>query len=347
MKKNKTKRATKLSTILAVIMLFALIFSLAGCGSGGANQAVSSNEEVEEEQDDKEKTDKEESDEEESDEEKDEDAKKDESEADTDKKEDTTPTAAPVEDTIPTTAPTEAPTPTTAPAEETLPTLEELIDFNSDTQNLSQNYKAEMNMVFSIGFGDTPDSMLSMDVNAKALSYENVSSSDVFMVMELMGTKEETQEKEYIVKGADGLKIEYTYYEDEDTWYKTEYVEVEDEDDDSLVGGISELDASQFNVLETTSDDDNIYITATAGSDMELDGMDIIGSFGVDNVDFTITCEFVFDKDTHQLVSMKLICEYGDIPSEDLAENGITSISIDEFEVIFMPNNTPVSHRAT
>ena len=103
------------------------------------------------------------------------------------------------------------------------------------------------------------------------------------------------------------------------------------------------MDPEDFSVVETTSDDENIYITAIANPDLDLEGMDLFSVFGVEDIEFNITCNFVFDKDSHELVSMELICEYGDLVSEDMRESGIKSISIDEFTVLFVPNNTPVT----
>ncbi len=256
-----------------------------------------------------------------------------------------TATEAPTEKVEPTATPTVVPTEAPVVEEpETIPTLEELIAINADTQNLSQNYKIDLKLAFDMEFeSDGVTAGISMNMDGENLSYENVSYSDVSVDMNFLGLEQKTREKQYIINDIDGNTTEYTYSAEEDVWYKSEYVDLDADTVDGLMGDFFDTEADEFTVTETTSDDKNIYITAIVSPDWDLEGMDLFSGLGMENIDFSVTCNFVFDKVTHVLVSVEIVCEYGDLVSEDLRENGVKSISIDEFTVLFMPNNTPVS----
>ena len=142
-----------------------------------------------------------------------------------------TATEAPTEKVEPTATPTVAPT--EAPVEEepeTIPTLEELIAFNSDTQNLSQNYKVDLKLAFGMEFeSEGVTEGISMNMVGENLSYENVSCSDISVDMNFMGMEQVTNEKQYTITDIDGMTTEYTYSAEEDVWYKSEYVDFEED----------------------------------------------------------------------------------------------------------------------
>ena len=336
MKKHKTKKATHLSKILVTIMLLALLFSFTGCG---ADDDVSSSTNIEEEQDKDEKKDESEKAKDEAEDSKSDDEKKDTS--DEAKAEVTEPVVTEPVVTEPAVTEPDVQEPDIP---ETIPTLEELIAFNSDTQNLSQNYKVDLKLAFGMEFeSEGVTEGISMNMVGENLSYENVSCSDISVDMNFMGMEQVTNEKQYTITDIDGMTTEYTYSAEEDVWYKSEYVDFEEDTVDGLMGDFLDTEAGGFSVVETTNDDENIYITAIVSPDLDLEGVDLFSGLGMENIDFSATCNFVFDKATHVLVSLEIVCEYGDLVSEDLRENGVKSISIDEFTVLFMPNNTPVS----
>ncbi len=266
-----------------------------------------------------------------------------------------TATTAPTPTTEPTPTATMAPTATAALVEteqeepvvtETVPTLQELLAFNADMQNLSRNYKADIKLAFAAEFeGDGFTAELSMKMLGETLSYENVSYSDTSVDMSFFGVEEKTNEKQYIVIDEENnTSTEYTFSAEDDAWYKTESGYFGDGAlDNSMMGDFSNMDTDEFSVVETTTDDENIYITATVSPDLDLEAMDMFSELGLEDMEFGISCNFVFDKETHAFVSMELICEYSDLISEELKENGVKSISIDEFVIKFMSNTTPVS----
>lgn len=237
---------------------------------------------------------------------------------------------------------TTVPTPTEVPIEaeiETLPMLDQLLTSDSSMQNLNKNYKAEVNLAFDMVYGNVP---LSIRSSGENLSYEDVAYSDLSVKMEYAGAIEEQSEKQYRVYSTDEMITEYTFSPVENVWHKSEYYDATDDEDISLVRKIAEMDADDFSVIETTSDDKNIYITAIPDPKFAIDGTAMFSGFGVTDIGFSGMCEFVFDKETKEFVSMEFRFELDNPVTEDMKENGIASITIDEFSIVFMPNTTPV-----
>jgi len=165
------------------------------------------------------------------------------------------------------------------------------------------------------------------------------------MEMNFLGVEEKTSEKKYTVIDAENeTSTEYSFNAEEDTWYKTESDYFGDSAiANGMMGDFSDMSADEFSVVETTTDDKNIYIIATVSPDLNLDAMDMFSEIGLEDLEFNVTCNFVFDKATHAFVSMELRFEYGDLVTEDMKANGVKSVTIDEFVIKFMPNTTPVS----
>lgn len=240
-------------------------------------------------------------------------------------------------------ATTEAPTPTEVPVEpeiETLPMLEQLLASNSAMNNLNDNFKSEVNLVAKINLGNA---IITLKMFGENLSYEDVAYSDLSAQMEYSGAIEEQTEKQYRIYATDGMITEYTFSPIEDVWYKSEYYDVEDDTDVSLVRKIAEMSADDFSVIETTDDTDYIYITAIPDSDFASSGRMMFSGLGVEDIEFSGLCKFVFDKETQELISVEFTFEYDNRVTEDMKGNGITSITIDEFSVVFQPNTTPVT----
>lgn len=234
-----------------------------------------------------------------------------------------------------------APTPTEVPIEaeiETLPMLDQLLASDSCVQYLNKNFKSTMNLAIDMDYGNTP---ISIKMTGENLSYENTSYTDVSLKMEYMGI-EEANEKQYSVYDTDGMITEYTFSPIDNVWYKSEYFDVDDGNDVSLVRRIAEMDADDFSVIETTSDDENIYIATIPDPKFAIDGAKLFNVFGVEDIEFGGICKFVFDKDTKELVSIEFLFELDNLVTEDMKENSIASISVDEFSIMFIPNTTPV-----
>lgn len=239
-------------------------------------------------------------------------------------------------------ATTEAPTPTEVPVEpeiETLPMLEQLLASNSAMNNLNDNFKSEVNLVAKINLGNA---IITLKMFGENLSYEDVAYSDLSAQMEYSGAIEEQTEKQYRIYATDGMITEYTFSPIEDVWYKSEYYDVEDDTDVSLVRKIAEMSADDFSVIETTDDTDYIYITAIPDSDFASSGRMMFSGLGVEDIEFSGLCKFVFDKETQEFIRVEFVFEYDNRVTEDMKGNGITSITIDEFSIVFMPNTTPV-----
>ena len=239
-------------------------------------------------------------------------------------------------------ATTEAPTPTEVPVEpeiETLPMLEQLLASNSDMSNLNENFKSGVNLVANIDFGEE---RISIKMFGENLSYEDVAYADVSAQMEYAGAVETQTEKQYQIYGTDGMITEYTFSPVENVWYKSEYYDSEDGADVSLVRRIAEMSADDFSVVETTSDEENIYITAIPDPYFAMSGKTLFSGLGIEDIEFSGLCKFVFDKETQEFIRVEFVFEYDNRVTEDMKENGITSISVDEFTVVFQPNTTPV-----
>ena len=238
---------------------------------------------------------------------------------------------------------TEAPTPTEVPVEpeiETLPMLEQLLASNSDRSNLNENFKSGVNLVANIDFGEE---RISIKMFGENLSYEDVAYADVSAQMEYAGAVETQTEKQYQIYGTDGMITEYTFSPVENVWYKSDYYDTEDGEDVGLVRRISEMSADDFSVVETTSDEENIYITAIPDPYYAMSGKTLFSGLGIGDMEFSGLCKFVFDKETQEFVRVEFAFECDNRVTEDMKENGITSISVDEFTVVFQPNTTPVT----
>ena len=76
-----------------------------------------------------------------------------------------------------------------------------------------------------------------------------------------------------------------------------------------MMGDFSDMDADEFSVVETTSDDENIYITATVSPDLNLEAMDMFSELGLENMEFGISCNFVFDKEINDrnIISLRKV----------------------------------------
>ena len=240
-------------------------------------------------------------------------------------------------------ATTEAPTPTEVPVEpeiETLPMLEQLLASNSAMNNLNDNFKSEVNLVAKINLGNA---IITLKMFGENLSYEDVAYSDVSAQMEYSGAMEAQTEKQYLIYGTDGMITEYTFSPVENVWYKSEYYDSEDGADMSLVQRIAEMSADDFSVVETTSDEENIYITAIPDPYFAMSGKTLFSGLGIEDIEFSGLCKFVFDKETQEFIRVEFVFEYDNRVTEDMKGNGITSISVDEFTVVFQPNKTPVT----
>lgn len=240
-------------------------------------------------------------------------------------------------------ATTEAPTPTEVlvePEIETLPTLEQLLASNSAMNNLNDNFKSAVNLVANIDLGNAT---IVLKMFGENLSYEDIAYSDVSAQMEYSGAMEAQTEKQYLIYGTDGMITEYTFSPVENVWYKSEYYDVEDDTDVSLVQRIAEMSADDFSVLETTSDEENIYITAIPDPYFAMSGKTLFSGLGIEDIEFSGLCKFVFDKETQEFIRVEFVFEYDNRVTEDMKGNGITSISVDEFTVVFQPNTTPVT----
>lgn len=239
-------------------------------------------------------------------------------------------------------ATTEAPTPTEVPIEpeiETLPMLEQLLASNSAMNNLNDNFKSEVNLVAKINLGNA---IITLKMFGENLSYEDVAYSDLSAQMEYSGAIEEQTEKQYRIYATDGMITEYTFSPIEDVWYKSEYYDVEDDTDVSLVRKIAEMSADDFSVIETTDDTDYIYITAIPDPYFAMSGKTLFSGLGIEDIEFSGLCKFVFDKETQEFIRVEFVFEYDNRVTEDMKGNGITSITIDDFSIVFMPNTTPV-----
>lgn len=240
-------------------------------------------------------------------------------------------------------ATTEAPTPTEVPVEpeiETLPMLEQLLASNSAMNNLNDNFKSAVDLEVDIDFGDAN---ILIKMFGENLSYEDVAYSDVSAQMEYSGVVEAQTEKQYRIYGTDGMITEYTFSPVENVWYKSEYYDSEDGADVSLVRRIAEMSADDFSVVETTSDEENIYITAIPDPYFAMSGKTLFSGLGIEDIEFSGLCKFVFDKETQEFIRVEFVFEYDNRVTEDMKENAITSISVDEFTVVFQPNTTPVT----
>lgn len=225
------------------------------------------------------------------------------------------------------------------PEIETLPMLDQLLDSNSATQNLSENFKADINLIFDMNLGNAK---YTIETSGSNLAYGNAAYSDASVKMS-GAYSEEAVEKQYRVYGTDGMTTEYTFNSSDNVWYKSEYFDVDDDTGYSLVGEIAEMTADDFSVIDTTSDDQYIYITASPDADFIMGSKTMFSGFGIEDIELSCVCKFVFDKNTRELVSMEFGFEYDNLLTEDMRANGIVSFSIDEFTILFVPNSTPVT----
>ena len=203
-------------------------------------------------------------------------------------------------------------TPEPTPTPEVIPTAEELMKANMDC--LDDKIKAIVQVAYE---GTDGTDKVAMKVKASISKYENVEYQDTEIFFEMMGYSDTSCEEVYYVDDEEsGMRTEYSYDTENETWVKSEYayIDMEEEEEDSEedpLEGLANINVTKDGNFYVLTGELNKELASEAGTMMGMDEVAVADA----------TCDFKFDAATKRLIGAEYVIRFNPLEMDGATIN--------------------------